>query len=84
MVRTTGIPSPEVTGPICRFPWGGLSQHAFPFSGSQPVSVLGMDMGDPSKLPFHGLQESAELRIRGAIPTFTSFSSLRDSGGFEG
>ena len=46
------------------------------------MPVLGTVSGDPSQLPFHGLQGSAELRIRAALHTFTPFSSLRDSGGF--
>lgn len=43
------------------------------------MSVLGTDMEDPSKLPFHGLEGSTELRIHAALRTFTLFSSLRDS-----
>ena len=80
--KTTGISSRELTRLFCRVPWTGLSQHTFAFSACLPVTVLGMDMKDPSKLDFHGLQESTELCIRRAIPAFISFSSLQDSRDF--
>ena len=52
----------------CRVPWAELSQYAFAFSARVPVPDLSTGIRNPYRFPFHGLQESAELRIHGALP----------------
>ena len=74
--KAAGTPYTEGTGLDCRFPWARLSQHTFTFSASLPVTVLGTDMKNSCKFPFHGLSESVELSIHQAIQAFTKFSSL--------
>ncbi len=78
--KAAGIPSPEVTGPVCRFPSPGLRRQALGCSPRAPVSVLGTVTGDPSQPPFQGLPASTETPYTGVpscLQPLLSITELR-------
>ena len=60
LFRGAGTPSPEVTGPVCRVPSGGLLRHALGYSPRGTCVSSRYGRHGPRPCTFHGHPDSAE------------------------
>ena len=69
LFRGAGTPSPEVTGPVCRVPSGGLLRHALGYSPRGTCVSSRYGRHGPRPCTFHRHPESAEVSLKRETPS---------------